>query len=98
MSPNYVVVIKQDINKVLAVGFVKPVEEATWLSSIVVVRKKNGKLKICVDFKKLNIATKKNPYLLPFTYEVINIVIGHEVCTFLDRFSKYHQISIAQKN
>jgi hypothetical protein len=48
--------------------------------------KKNGKLKICVDFRKLNVATKKDSYLLPFTNEVINIVARHEVYTFLDGF------------
>jgi hypothetical protein len=48
--------------------------------------KKNGKLKICVDFKKLNVATKKDSYLLPFTNEVINIVARHEVYTFLNGF------------
>jgi hypothetical protein len=35
---------------------------------------KNGKLKIYVDFRKLNKVTKKNPYLLPFSDEVLNIV------------------------
>jgi hypothetical protein len=59
------------------------------------VPKKNGKLKICVDFRKLNAATKKGPYSLPFTNEVINIVVGHEVYTFLDGFFGYHHISIA---
>jgi hypothetical protein len=73
----------------------KLVKEATWLSPIMVVPKKNGKLRIYVDFRKLNVATKKNPYLLPFTNEVINIIIGHEVYTFMDEFSRYHQISIA---
>ncbi len=72
----------------------KPIEEATWLSPIVVMPKKNEKLKICVDFGKLNVATKKYPYLLPFTNEVINIIVKHEVYTFLDGFLKYHQISI----
>ncbi len=43
-------------------------------------------MKICVDFWKLNAATKKDPYLLPFTNEVINIIVGHEVYTFLDGF------------
>jgi hypothetical protein len=52
--------------------------------------KKNGKLRIYVDFRKLNVATKKDPYLLPFTDEVINIVAGHEVYTFLDGFFRYH--------
>jgi hypothetical protein len=55
-----------------------------------VVPKKNGKLRIYVDFKKLNAATKKYPHSLPFTYEVINIVVRHEVYTFMDGFSKYN--------
>jgi hypothetical protein len=78
----------------LVVGFIKPIEEATLLSFIVVVPKKNGKLKICVDFRKLNASTKKDPYPLPFTNKVINIVVRHEVYTFLDGFPRYHQISI----
>jgi hypothetical protein len=52
----------------------------------VVVLKKNGKLKIYVDFRKLNV-TIKNPYLLLFTDEIINTIVGHEVYIFLDRFS-----------
>ncbi len=74
----------------MLLGFTKPVEETTWLPLIVVISKKNGKLKFCVDFKKLNIATRKDPYTLLFTNEVINIVPRHEVYTFLDRFSRYH--------
>jgi hypothetical protein len=61
LNPNYVTIVKRDINKLLAAGFIQLIKEATWLSPIVVVLKKNGKLKICVDFKKLNKATKKNP-------------------------------------
>jgi hypothetical protein len=53
-------------DKLIAVGFIKLVEEATWLFPIVVIPKKNGKLKICVDFKKLNTTTKKDTYSLPF--------------------------------
>jgi hypothetical protein len=64
------------------------------LSPIVVLPKKNGKLRIYVDFWKLNASTKKDPYPLPFMDEVINIVVGHEVYTFLDGFLGYHQISI----
>jgi hypothetical protein len=46
MNLNYVVVMKQDLDKLLVVGFIVLVEEATWLSSIVVVLKKNMKLQI----------------------------------------------------
>ncbi len=61
LSPNYVIVIKQDINKLLATRLIEFIEEVTWLSPIIIVPKKNGKLRIYVDFKKLNVATKKDP-------------------------------------
>jgi hypothetical protein len=43
-----------------------------------------------VDFKKLNVATKKDQYPLPFIDEVINIIVGNEVYTFLNGFFGYH--------
>jgi hypothetical protein len=53
-----------------------------------VILKKNGKLKICVDFKKLNKATKKDPYSLPFSNEVLDNVAGYEAYSFLDGYSR----------
>jgi hypothetical protein len=53
----------------------------------VVVPKKNGKLKISVDFKKLNKVTKKDPYPLPFFDEVLNIIVGYKACSFLNGYS-----------
>jgi hypothetical protein len=55
-------------------------------------------LKICIDFKTLNVATKKDPYPLPFTNEILNTIIGYEAYSFLDGYSRYHQISIAPKD
>jgi hypothetical protein len=98
LNPNYVVIVKQDIDKLFAISFIKLVEETTYLSPIVVAPKKNGKLRICVDFKKLNATTKKNLYPLSFTDEVINIVLRHKVYTFLDGFPRYHHISITPKD
>jgi hypothetical protein len=98
LNLNYVIVIKQDIDKLLAIGFIQFVDEATWLSPIVVVPKKNGKLKICIDFKKLNVAIKKDPYPLPFIDEMLNTVARYEAHFFLDGYSRYHQISIAPKD
>jgi hypothetical protein len=45
----------------LTIIFIQFVEEATWLSPIVIIPKKNGKLGMCIDFKKLNVARKKDP-------------------------------------
>jgi hypothetical protein len=58
LNLNYAAIIKHDIDKLLVASFIKHVEEATWLSPIVVVAKKNGKLRICVDFKKFNVLIK----------------------------------------
>jgi hypothetical protein len=65
----------------------QPVEEATWLSPIVIVLKKNGKLRIYVDFMKLNKATKKNPYFLPFFDEILNIINFRQVIRIWNKFS-----------
>jgi len=74
----------------LVAGFIKLVKDTTWLPPIIVVLKKNGKLRICVDFRKLNVVTKKDRYPLLFIDEVINTIVGHEVYTFLNGFSRYH--------
>jgi hypothetical protein len=98
LNPNYVTTVKQDIDKLLTIGFIQFVEEATWLSPIIVVPKKNGKLKICVDFRKLTTSTKKYPYPILFTYEVLYTIVGYEAYSFLDGYSRYHQISIAPED
>ncbi len=64
------------------------------MSPIVVVPKKNGKLKICIDFKKLNATIKKDPYPSPFINKVLNIVTKHGAYFFLDGYLGYHQIPI----
>jgi hypothetical protein len=51
LNPNYVIIVKQYINQLLAFKFIEFVEEAKWLSPIMVIPKKNGKLKICINFK-----------------------------------------------
>ncbi len=60
------------------------------MTLIVVVLKKNGKLIIYVDFRKLNAITKKDPFPLPFINEVLNIVVGCEAYSFLDGYFGYH--------
>jgi hypothetical protein len=62
MNPNYVIVVKHDLDKLFTPRFIAPIEKATWLSPNIVALKKNDKLQICVDFRKLNATTKKDPY------------------------------------
>ncbi len=78
LNLNYIIVIKQNIDRLLATRFIQSIGKATWLSSKVVLPKKNAKLRICIDFRKLNVAIKKDPYPLPFTDEVLNIITRYE--------------------
>jgi hypothetical protein len=98
MNPNYATIVKQDLDKLLSARFITSVEEASWISPIVIVSKKNGKFYICLDFQWLNVNIKKDPYPLPSTKEVLDKMARHEVYLFLDGFSNYHQIMIAPKN
>jgi len=66
------------------------------LSPIVVITKKNGKLRIYIDW--INIATKKDPYPLFFIDEMLNIVARYEAYSVLDGYLGYHEISITLKD
>ncbi len=68
--------VKQNIDKLVATLFIQPIEEATWLSLIMVMPKKNEKLIICIDFMKLNKASKKGRCSLPFFDEILNTIVG----------------------
>ena len=59
---------------------------------IVVIPKKNDKIRVCVSYKKLNLATITNVFPLPSTDGVLDVVAGHEVYNFLDGLSDYNQI------
>ena len=92
MNPNYAAKVKEEIDKLLKVEFIRPVKQATWLSPIVVVPKKNGKMQVCLNYRKLNVATVTDAFPLPFRNGVLDAVAGHEVYSFLDGFSGYNQI------
>jgi hypothetical protein len=99
LNPKYSLMVKEDIDKLLEAGFIYPVNNTEWVSPIVVVPKKKGqdgtvKIRVCQDYQKLNAATKKDYYPLPFTDMILDHVAGNEFYSFLDGFSGYNQIHI----
>ena len=58
--------VKEEINKLLRVGLIRPVKQATWLSPIVAVPKKNGNIHICIDYQQVNDTAIKDKYLVPY--------------------------------
>ena len=91
-------IVKDEINKLLDAGFIYEIEPIEWVSRIVIVMKKNGKIRVCVDLKKVNAATVRDHYPLPFIEHVLERVVGHEAYSFLDGFSGYNQVSIDPKD
>ena len=79
------------------VGFIYEIEHTPWMLPIVVVPKKKGKLRVCINLKKVNAAPIRDHYLLPITDHVIERVAREEAYSFLDGFLGYNQISIDPK-
>lgn len=85
-----------ELDKMLTTGIIEPIEESDWVSPMVVQEKKHKhEIRICIDLRKLNDACVHDPFLTPFTDEVLDNVGGQEVYSFTDGFSGYHQIKIA---
>ena len=59
-----------------------------------VVRKKNGEIRLCVDFRNLNKCSKKDNYPLPKMDHLLQRVLGDSVMSFLDGFSRYNQVVV----
>ena len=66
-----------------------------WLANTVVVKNKNGKWQVCVDFIDLNKACPKDPFSLPRIDQLRDATVGHSRMSFLDAFQGYHQILLA---
>ena len=90
--------IEEEINRLREAGFVYEIEHTEWVSPFVVVPKKNGKLRVCVNLKKVNAATIRDHYPLPITDHVLKRVAGAKAYSFLDGFCGYNQVSIALKD
>jgi hypothetical protein len=90
--------ITQEVKKLLAAGFIKPIQHPWWLSNIVPVKKKNEQIRCCVDFRNLNKACPKDKFLLPNMDLLIDSAAGHAMFSFMDRFSGYNQIRMSTKD
>ena len=87
--------IKAELERLLNAGFIKSVEITDWVSLMVLVRKKNEKLRVCVDYRKLNACTQNDHFPLSFITLLLKEVGGHGRYTFIELYAGYNQISIA---
>ena len=90
--------MKEELQKLLDAGFIYPISDSQWVSPLVMVPKKNGKWRICVDYRELNKATQKDHFPLPFIDQVLDTLAGKNFFSFLDGFIGYNQIQISPED
>ncbi|XP_014524092.1 uncharacterized protein LOC106780328 [Vigna radiata var. radiata] len=84
--------VEEEVRKLKEAGFVKEVTYTTWLANVVMVKKANGKWRMCTDYTDLNKACPKDSYPLPSIDNLVDGASGHKILSFLDAYSGYNQI------
>ena len=90
MSKEVELKVEEEIEKLLKAKFIRPTRYAQWLANIVPMMKKNGKLRIFVDFRHLNVATPKDMYVMHITNMLVDSTTNNELLSFMDDFSGYN--------
>ena len=88
----------EEVEKLLIAGFIREVFYPEWLANIVMVKKPNGKLQMCVDFTDFNNAYPKDSFPLPKIDQLEDSTAGHGLLTFMDAFSGYNQIRMNKED
>ena len=83
------------MDKLLDARLIREVEHLEWLENVVVVPKKEGMWRVCVDYTNLKNPCLKDSFLLPRIYQIVDSTAGHGMLSFLDAFSGYHHIPMA---
>ena len=87
--------VKEEIHKQLSVGFLLVVEYPEWLANVVPILKKDGKVRVCVDFRDLNKANPKDDFPLPHIDMLVDSTARHSMLSFMDGFFGYNHIIMA---
>ena len=94
-AKDHVDAVRQEVKKLKKAGAIKETFFPEWLANTVVVQKKNGKWRICVDFMDLNRAYPKDPFPMPKIDQLVDTTYEHPRMSFLDAFQGYHQVALA---
>ena len=92
MSEDRILAAKAEVQRLLDANVIREVKYSEWLANVVLVPKKNGKMRMCIDFIDLNKACKKDPFPLPRIDTSVDKAAGYKRFSLLNCFSGYHQI------
>lgn len=97
IHPHDIEAVRQHLQELLTTGVIRE-SESPFSSPIVVVRKKNGQVRLCVDYRKLNLQTVKDAYALPRLDDTFTALSGSKWFSTLDLKSGYYQIEVAESD
>ena len=86
--------INEKVGKLLHEWEIREVEYSEWLANVVLVKKANGKWRLCIDFIDINRACPKDSFPLPRIDLIVDATADHELLSFMDAFSGYNQINM----
>ena len=89
-SREHVEAVRKEVTRLKQAGAIKEVFYSEWLAHTIVVKKKNGKWRVCVDFTNLNKACPKDPFLMPKIDQLVDTTVGHPRMSLLDAFQGYY--------
>ena len=90
--------ITDEVNKLLSTGFIREVYYPKWLTNVVLVKKANGKWRMCMDFTNLNKVCPKDSFPLSRIDQLVDSTAGHKLLTFMETFFRYNQIKMAEED
>ena len=96
MSPQKTKKEEECVAEILAGGQIEP-NHSPWSAPVVLVTKKDGGTRFCVDYRRLNIATVKDAYPLPRINDTLDMLAGKQWFSTLDLASGYWQVSLSQE-
>ena len=88
--------VKAHVQEMLNLGAIRP-SNSPWASAIVLVRKKDGRLRFCIDLRRLNNRTIKDAYSLPNIESILDSLIGAQIFSTLDLKAGYWQVEMAEE-
>ncbi|XP_055542868.1 uncharacterized protein K02A2.6-like [Wyeomyia smithii] len=91
--------VEEEIQRLLSLGILKPVDHSDWAAPIVAVRKPNGQIRICADFSTdLYNVLEPNQYPLPLPEDIFTKMAGCIIFSHLDLSNVYLQVAVDQQS
>ncbi|XP_031127569.1 uncharacterized protein LOC116029662, partial [Ipomoea triloba] len=97
MAPKEMEELKAQLAELLEKGFIRP-SVSPWVAPVLFVKKKDGSLRLCIDYRELNRVTVKNRYPLPRIDDLFDQLRGAGVFSKIDLRSGYHQVRVAEQD